>query len=99
MVRKGLAKYDNKSNISGTIPTHHFVEWMELMNKSYGDISKITNIPGKRDLVFLFDPKDFESVFRNEGQWPVRPVQDSLPYYRSVTRKDFFQGIGGLQSE
>jgi cytochrome P450 family 12 len=71
---------------------------MKLMYKTYGPISKITNIPGKRDLVFLYDPRDFETVFRNEGQWPLRPVMDSFPYYRNVTRKDIFQGVSGIVS-
>ncbi|KAF4523553.1 hypothetical protein B566_EDAN012001 [Ephemera danica] len=78
----------------GTIPPE-FSDWLKQMQK-YGPISKLTNIPGKRDFVFLFDPHDFETAFRNEGQWPERLMQEALPYYRQVTRKDFFQGVGGL---
>jgi hypothetical protein len=83
----------------GTIPADDFVKWIKHMQKTYGPISKVTNIPGKRDLVFLFNPQDFEVVFRHEGQWPERLLFDTIPYYRNVVRKDFFEGIGGILVE
>jgi hypothetical protein len=68
------------------------------MHTTYGPVSKITNVPGRRDFVFLFDPRDFEVVYRNEGVWPERFMFDSFFYYRNVVRKDFFQGISGILS-
>ncbi|GFG29406.1 hypothetical protein Cfor_03604, partial [Coptotermes formosanus] len=35
-------------------------------------------------------------VYRNEGPWPIRDNLPSINYYRLITRKDVFQGAGGL---
>jgi len=53
----------------------------------------------KNDFVFAYDPKDIETLFRNDGPWPSRPSIKSLEYYRKHTRKDFFQGVGGVLIE
>ncbi|KAG8226450.1 hypothetical protein J437_LFUL003442 [Ladona fulva] len=66
-----------------------------LMEK-YGKIVRISKVPGRRDMVFLFDPKYFEEVFRKEGAYPDRDIMQCLIYYRKVTRKDKYEGVGGL---
>jgi hypothetical protein len=38
-------------------------------------------------------------VFRNEGPWPVRDTLKLMQHYRSVLRKDTFEGVGGLLVE
>jgi hypothetical protein len=103
LLRKSATKAKLKlltNNVSstGTLPVHDFKLWMETMYDTYGPISKITNIPGRRDMVFLFEPSDFEVVYRNEGVWPERLAFDSFPYYRNVVRKDFFGDVGGILS-
>ncbi|KAJ9595929.1 hypothetical protein L9F63_012876, partial [Diploptera punctata] len=72
------------------------VAFMKELNKRYGDIIKISGIPGKSDIVILYDADEIEKVFRNEGPWPIRDVVPSAGHYRLVTRKDIFQGVGGL---
>lgn len=54
---------------------------------------------GRRDIVFCFDPNDFEKVYRNEGMWPERRGLDSVAYYRKHVRPDVFKNVSGLVSE
>ncbi|KAF4523554.1 hypothetical protein B566_EDAN012002 [Ephemera danica] len=84
--------------IIGTVPPGDFFLWQKQMQK-FGPISKFSGIPGKNDIVFLFDPRDFETVFRHEGQWPERMYLASLSYYRNVERKEFFENVGGVMIE
>ncbi|KAF4523551.1 hypothetical protein B566_EDAN011999 [Ephemera danica] len=85
--------------VIGTIPTADFLQWSKYMQTTFGPISKVSGIAGRNDLVFLTDPKDFETVLRHEGPWPELLLMDSMAYYRNVTRKDFFQGEGGILVE
>ncbi|KAJ4434894.1 hypothetical protein ANN_23465 [Periplaneta americana] len=73
-----------------------FVELAQYFHKTYGNIAKLSGVPGKSDMVFIFDPDDIEKVFRNEGPWPIRDVVQGAVHYRNVTRKDIFKGVGGL---
>lgn len=61
-----------------------------------GSIGLIKGVFGRPDVVICHNPQDFETVYRNEGVWPNRPIMLVLYYYRSVLRNDFFQGIEGL---
>ncbi|KAK3922884.1 putative cytochrome P450 301a1, mitochondrial [Frankliniella fusca] len=63
----------------------------------YGPIMKLTNLPGRRDLVFCFDADASEKLLRNEGIWPTRMGLESLGYYRSLTPEKF-EGAWGLVS-
>ncbi|KAG8226453.1 hypothetical protein J437_LFUL003445 [Ladona fulva] len=65
----------------------------------YGKIVKLSGIPGWNDMVLLFDPMHFEEVYRKEGGLPIRDFLHSVTYFRKVTRKDFFEGVGGLLTE
>lgn len=64
----------------------------------YGDICRMPTILGSNPVLMSYNPKDFETVYRNEGIWPDRPGNDTLRYHREEFRKDFFQGVGGLIS-
>jgi cytochrome P450 family 12 len=75
------------------------IELHTQLNKEYGPIAKFSGLEPKNDFVFLYDPKDIETVFRNDGLWPMRPPIQSFDYYRKHTRKDFFKGVGGLTVE
>lgn len=66
--------------------------------EDWGDIAIIRGFLGKSDLIITHNPEDFEEVLRNEGAWPIRPGMETLDYYRSVWRKDFYQGVEGLLS-
>lgn len=72
---------------------------MDLMTKllnDYGEIAKLPGFSGKRDTIFLFDPNDFERVFRTEGKYPVRKGLETLEYFRGTYRKDWFEKGAGL---
>lgn len=62
----------------------------------YGDILRMPTIMGSTAMVATYNPKDFETVYRNEGIWPHRPGSDTMRYHREEYRKDFFQGVEGL---
>lgn len=68
------------------------------MYNKFGDICKIPGILGQ-DWLLLFKPEQVETMFRNEGVWPVRPKNESIHYYRTVERKEWFQSTVGLVTE
>lgn len=69
---------------------------MEKLHQEYGDIVKIGGMLGRRGQLFIYDPNDFEKVFRNEGKWPLRWGLDSFEYYRQNYRPELFGNTGGL---
>uniref|UniRef100_A0A1L8E4J3 Putative cytochrome n=1 Tax=Nyssomyia neivai TaxID=330878 RepID=A0A1L8E4J3_9DIPT len=69
------------------------------MRNTYGPIYKLRGSFGKRDIIAVFDPKDFEVVYRTEGTFPMRRGLDSITYYRRVYRKDKYPISLGLVSE
>ncbi|CAD7015082.1 unnamed protein product [Ceratitis capitata] len=73
------------------------IKEMEVhFRKKYGDIIRFNGTVGKTDILFTFNPSDFETVFRNETIWPVRVGFQSLAYYRLEKRPHIFHGIDGL---
>lgn len=66
---------------------------------SYGDLVRMPGLFGKRDMLLSFHPDDYETLFRNEGQWPLRRGLDTFGYYRMHVRPDVFKGKGGLVAE
>nr|AIW79956.1 cytochrome P450 CYP301B1 [Nilaparvata lugens] len=66
------------------------------LHREYGDIVKISNMLGRPDMVFLFDPRDIETIFRSEEKLPHRPSMPSLNYYKHVMRKDYFGEDAGV---
>nr|QTM97416.1 Cytochrome P450 [Sitophilus oryzae] len=67
----------------------------KLFNK-YGKIVKMEGLLGRPDMLFLFDPRDVEMVYRREDLLPLRPSMPSLNYYKHVLRKDFFGDMAGV---
>lgn len=49
--------------------------------RRYGPIVK-EEYQWRRPVVHLFKPEDFETVFRHQGKYPLRPVSEFLKYYR-----------------
>uniref|UniRef100_A0A1B0CKT9 Cytochrome n=1 Tax=Lutzomyia longipalpis TaxID=7200 RepID=A0A1B0CKT9_LUTLO len=76
-----------------------FIKIHENMIKNYGQIYKMAGSFGKRDVVFVTDPKDFETVFRTEGQFPMRRGFDTITYYRKQHRKEKYPISAGLLNE
>lgn len=69
------------------------------MYQEYGEIVKIGKVPGRNDMLLLFNPESFDKVFRNEGAWPLRMLLGSVQYFRRKVRSDFFQGYEGIVNE
>ncbi|XP_078620448.1 putative cytochrome P450 CYP44 [Branchiostoma floridae x Branchiostoma japonicum] len=52
---------------------------------------------GLRDMVFVCDPKDIETVFRSDGRLPERPIPESIATYRRLKNKPL--GVALLNGE
>lgn len=92
------------SIVRGFLPGGEFygktiVDYFKLCRKKYGDIYLLPGVFGKRDLLLTFNPADYETVFRNEGVWPMRRGLDLIEYHRKIRRANFFMDSGGLVSE
>lgn len=75
------------------------VQVQSKLREEYGALVKFPGTFGRPDLVFAFDPRDFEKVYRTEGIWPKRKGLDTLDYYRQKVRPDIFTNTNGLMSE
>lgn len=71
----------------------------KLVYKEYGPIVRFPGLFGNHDNVFIFDPKDIETVFRNEGPWPFRKGLATSLHYRKTLRADIFQTSAGLVND
>jgi len=87
------------SHLTGNIEVADFKKFSSDLRNEFGDIVKISNLPGRKDMVMLFDPEAIAEVFTNEGQWPERVAFDSFKYFRTDVRPDFFNGNLGLANE
>lgn len=77
----------------------HFLEVNKRIYEDYGPISRFPGLFGKPEMVFSFVPQDMETIFRNEGQWPIRRGIDTFEYYRKKVRPDIFKKGSGLVSD
>ncbi|CAD7090139.1 unnamed protein product [Hermetia illucens] len=71
-------------------------EVLRSCRKQYGDIMRFPSLFGNPSIVFTHKPEHFEIVFRTEGQWPVRPVLDTIKSFRENIRSDIFGVHAGL---
>lgn len=69
------------------------------LHEEYGSVIRLPGMFGRRDIIFTFDPKDFEKVYRTEGIWPERRGLETFAYYRKKVRPELFKDMGGLISE
>ncbi|EAT41552.1 AAEL006827-PA [Aedes aegypti] len=74
-------------------------EVYRFFRDNYGDLVRMPGLFGKRDMLLSFHPDDYETLFRNEGQWPLRRGLDTFGYYRMHVRPDVFKGKGGLVAD
>ncbi|KAH8280331.1 hypothetical protein KR018_002883, partial [Drosophila ironensis] len=77
-------------------------EYSTTMRKRHGDIYIMPGLFGRADWVTIFNTKDIEMVFRNEGAWPRRDGLESIVYYRKHVRPDVYgeaQGLAVAQDE
>jgi hypothetical protein len=69
------------------------------IKKDYGNIVRFSGLEPRRDMVMVYTAEDIETVFRHEGIWPERPSLRCMNHYRTIHRKDFFKGVGGILNE
>lgn len=69
------------------------------MYEEYGAVAKFPGVMGRDPMVTLYDAKQVEKVFRNEGQWPERLSTRFFNDFRMNERPELFKGIGGLLNE
>lgn len=111
-MRKGKANalnaVDTKRNGNNYISFTRAGKWSGLdligvfrvFRDEYGPIVRVPGTLGRRDAVFSFDPKDYERVYRTEGQWPLRRGGfETLAHYRKHERPDVFKNVGGLVTD
>ncbi|XP_062548455.1 cytochrome P450 CYP12A2-like [Armigeres subalbatus] len=78
----------------------NFPQMHRLFREDYGDLVKMPGILGRNDVLMSFRPDDYETLFRSEGQWPIRRgFFDTFVHYRQKVRPDVFKGHGGLVTE
>lgn len=76
------------------------IEVFGRIRDEYGPIARMPGTLRRRDVVFSFDPKDYERVYRTEGHWPLRRSGfETLAYYRKYVRPDIFKNVGGLATD
>lgn len=63
----------------------------------FGSILKEEFVPGE-PVINLFDPHDFQTVFRSQGKYPNRPPSDFVRHYR-LSRRDRYPTIGMAHSQ
>ncbi|XP_037810881.1 probable cytochrome P450 12a5, mitochondrial [Lucilia sericata] len=76
-----------------------FIEFNRQLRSQYGDIFLVPGLFGKRDVLFTYNPKDYQQVFRTEGLYPIRRGLDIIQYHRKELRKDVFKHAVGLVAE
>ncbi|KAM8704090.1 hypothetical protein ACLKA7_008664 [Drosophila subpalustris] len=65
------------------------------MSKRYGEIFRMPGVAGS-DIVITMNPVDYETVFRNEGQYPYRRSFATYDFFKRVHRRELFEGVDGL---
>ncbi|XP_030370355.1 probable cytochrome P450 12e1, mitochondrial [Scaptodrosophila lebanonensis] len=73
-----------------------FEMFMDLARR-HGEIFRLPSI-ASNEVVLTMNPKDYEIIFRNEGQWPYRRSFETFTYYKTVHRRDVFGADDGLVS-
>lgn len=80
----------------GKYATLTVVNLSNKLQEEFGDLVKFPGLFGQREMLFTFDANDVEKIFRNESKFPVRRGLDTLEYFRTVHRGDWFEKGTGL---
>ncbi|KAJ8962684.1 hypothetical protein NQ318_001081, partial [Aromia moschata] len=67
-----------------------------VLNDQYGNIVNLKGILGRKPLIMIYDTNDMETFLRNAGPFPIRYGMESFIHYRTKTKKDIFNGVGGV---
>ncbi|XP_047503259.1 probable cytochrome P450 12a5, mitochondrial isoform X1 [Pieris napi] len=76
-------------------PQKTFYDLCKLFYENYGSIVKLS-VFSRADIVILYEPEDFDQIFRAEDISPSRPGFQTLVYYRTELKKMTFDGVYGL---
>ncbi|KAH0558311.1 hypothetical protein KQX54_015586 [Cotesia glomerata] len=68
----------------------------QIFYDQYGEITRLTGLIGRPDLLFVYDVNEIERLYRQEGPTPFRPSMPCLVKYKSEVRRDFFGDLGGV---
>lgn len=68
----------------------------QIFYDKYGEITRLTGLIGRPDLLFVYDVNEIERLYRQEGPTPFRPSMPCLVKYKSEVRKDFFGKLAGV---
>lgn len=71
----------------------------QKLNQEYGNVVSFPGMFGRPPMVFVYDPNDVETVFRNEGRWPDRRSFEFIQDYRKKLQPDLFKDSAGLLQE
>lgn len=85
-----------------TVGKYHDKEPLDMhasLNKEYGNILRFPGSFGRKDIIFTYDPNDFETVFRTEGVWPYRRPLFVFDYFRKNVRPEVYKNSGGLVND
>ncbi|XP_036331397.1 uncharacterized protein LOC118743033 isoform X2 [Rhagoletis pomonella] len=77
----------------------NYMEMNKILRKRYGDMFLLKGIFSRPSTVFTYNADDFETIYRNEGIWPIREALMTFDHFRKVKRPDFFKGNSGLVTE
>ncbi|XP_032517342.2 cytochrome P450 CYP12A2-like isoform X1 [Danaus plexippus] len=77
-------------------PRPNFYDLAKVLHEKFGSIVKLDGIFSRSSMLILYDPKDFDQVYRSEEPIPSRPGFDTLNYYRKNLEKSKYEGIHSL---
>jgi cytochrome P450 family 12 len=66
------------------------------LQKKYGDLVVLKT---PHPVVLVFAPEDHETVFKNEGKYPIALGFESLKYYRKNIRSDLYPQLGKCRAD
>lgn len=69
------------------------------LQKEYGNLVRFPAMFGNDAKYFVFDPRDMEVMFRNEGPTPFRKALETFGRFRLKERPDLFGETAGLVQE
>lgn len=85
--------------VIGKFSGFSFIDIYRELNKEMGDITVLPGMFGRSRIVVAFNPEDFETVFRNEGIYPIRNALQTIAYYQHTVRPDVYGDFGSVATE
>ncbi|XP_044012973.1 probable cytochrome P450 301a1, mitochondrial [Aphidius gifuensis] len=68
----------------------------QIFHEEYGEITRLSGLIGRPDLLFVYNADEIERMYRQEGPTPFRPSMPCLVRYKGVERKKFFGELAGV---